>query len=562
MKLLKKFGIRLKLSIAIVLMYAIFFGIGYIAVDNLNKQKDAISILDKNIIVQNGVNEIKGLMLEDLKLVDNIIIKETENDLDQIMNRHLLFVNQIRDTISDLERIDLEIVSRISDSWNNYTNSVLPLYKDLQNFKSKEIIYLNLPDSIVKVDNRIKNTLVDIRSSIYTNTENILAKLTGIEREIKAKLGNSIVENKISTTEKKWSLLAINVIAIVVSLILMILFIKFIFKAIDKIRANVSKLAVGDIPEQMNLNAKDEFGEISGNINTFVENVKKVALYLDRVGDGDVNIEYEPLGENDHLGKAFLKMNENLKKTQDAANKMREQEALQNWATVGVAQFGEILRRQTSSNQELAYNIIKALIEYLDANQGGLFMMNDDEGDPLLELMATYAYGRRKFKQRTLQVGEGLVGTCALEAKTIYMTNIPDDYIEIESYLGHANPKSLLLVPLKLDDKIFGIIEIASFNEFKGHEIKFIEDLAETIASTLATAKINAKTAELLEKSREQSEALLSQEEEMRQNLEELQSTQEEADRRERMLQEELDSTKKELENMRFELNEIKRKNK
>jgi len=561
MKFHKKFGIKLKLSIAIIIMYAIFFGIGYIAIDNLDKQQEAISILDKNIFIQNGINEIKGLMLEDLKLADNLLNKETENELDQIIDRHQQIINQIKDTINKLEIIELEIVTRVSDSWNNYSNSVLPLYKDLQSYKSKEIIFLNLPDTIVKYQSRIKNNLIDVRSSIYTNTENVLAKLTGIEREIKAQLGDSIVEYKATTEEKKWSLLAINVIAIAVSLVLFILFIKFVFRAIDKIKNNVSKLAIGDIPEQLQINAKDEFGEISDMINIFVENVKNIALYLDRVGDGDVNIEYKPLSEKDHLGKAFLKMNDNLKKTQEAANKMREQEALQNWATVGVAKFGEILRRQTNDNHELAYNIIKALIEYLDANQGGLFILNDEERDPYLELMATYAYGRRKFKQRTLQIGEGLVGTCALEAQTIHMTNIPKDYIEIESYLGHANPKSLLLVPLKLDDKIFGIIEIASFNEFNPHEIKFIEDLAETIASTLATAKINAKTAELLEKSREQSEALLSQEEEMRQNLEELQSTQEEADRRERMLQEELDSAKKEIEDMRFELNELKRKN-
>jgi GAF domain-containing protein len=174
--------------------------------------------------------------------------------------------------------------------------------------------------------------------------------------------------------------------------------------------------------------------------------------------------------------------------------------------------------------------------------------------------MATYAYGRKKFKQKVVRFGEGLVGTCAIEGQSIYLTNIPDGYIEIESYLGHANPKSLLVVPLKLENKIFGIIEIASFNEFKAHEIKFIEDLAGTIASTIATSRINQKTSELLEKSKEQSEAMLAQEEEMRQNLEELQSTQEEAHRREKILHEELESARHELERMRKEIFELKNK--
>jgi transcriptional regulator with GAF, ATPase, and Fis domain len=110
---------------------------------------------------------------------------------------------------------------------------------------------------------------------------------------------------------------------------------------------------------------------------------------------------------------------------------------------------------------------------------------------------------------------------------------VPQDYVRITSGLGGENPKSCLLVPLRVNDAIYGVLELASFNLYADFEIELVEKLAETIASTISSVKINESTRVLLERTQQQAEEMKSQEEEMRQNMEELSATQEEMQRKE-----------------------------
>jgi PAS domain-containing protein len=129
---------------------------------------------------------------------------------------------------------------------------------------------------------------------------------------------------------------------------------------------------------------------------------------------------------------------------------------------------------------------------------------------------------------RRIEVGEGLVGRCYIEAEPIYLLEIPDNYITITSGLGDTPPRCLLLVPLKVDKEVNGVIELASLQPIAQYKIDFVQKVAESIASTLKAARVNERTAKLLGQTKLQAEEMAAAEEEMRQNLEELQSTQEE----------------------------------
>ncbi len=237
----------------------------------------------------------------------------------------------------------------------------------------------------------------------------------------------------------------------------------------------------------------------------------------------ELNKEKEKIALNELKLKEYIEENER--------NKILESQ--RTWAATGTANFSQILRANEGLS-DLGDAIVYELVKYLEANQAALFMdLNDTNPEnAYLEMLACYAYDRKKFLQKRIQPGEGMVGQVYLERKYVYTDKIPNDYLKITSGLGISNPKYLLLMPLIANDEIEGVLEIASFNPFEDYKIAFVEKIAEDIASMITSVKISENTKKLLSMSQINTEQLRSQEEEMRQNIEEMLATQEELGRK------------------------------
>ena len=330
------------------------------------------------------------------------------------------------------------------------------------------------------------------------------------------------------------------IIAGIIGLAILIVVIFFLAKSITgpitHITYLLKLLASGEINKvnKIDFDREDEIGEIVSSTNVLVDNLKKTATFAQEIGEGNLETEYESIGDSDILGNSLLNMRRSLYNANIEEENRRKEEEKLNWATVGYAKFGELLRNNAENIEAFTYSVISNLVKYTNSNQGALFLLNtDDDKDQYLTMSSCYAYERKKYVDKRIDVGSNLVGQCFLEGDTIYMTDIPSDYINITSGLGTANPSTLILVPLKFNEKVFGVIELASFNKYEPYQIVFIEKLGESIASTISTVRVNLQTVQLLEESKLKSEELAAQEEEMRQNMEELQTTQEESARRE-----------------------------
>jgi len=210
--------------------------------------------------------------------------------------------------------------------------------------------------------------------------------------------------------------------------------------------------------------------------------------------------------------------------------KMRDEEDRQHWVTEGLANFAEVLRKKESV-KEYCSKIINALVKYIGANQGSIFLEYEYEGSRCLELEACYAYDRKRFLEKRIYQGEGLLGQCMFEKDIVFVTDVPEGYVNITSGLGTAIPRNIIVVPLMLNEGFYGAFELACFELLEDHQIEFLRKVSVMIASEIGAIKTLEHTKGLLFESDKLSEKLRAQEEEMKTNIEELTVVQEEMQR-------------------------------
>ncbi len=336
--------------------------------------------------------------------------------------------------------------------------------------------------------------------------------------------------------------ITVVVITILLAIIYFLLwnyFIKSLSISIDKPVKLLNQLALGELPNEVS-KTSDELSDIIVSSNKLSANLRNASNFTIEIGKGNFNHDFEPLSEKDVLGNALLAMKNDLE-----TYSIKEKQL--NWANVGQTKFAEILRNTDRELSVLCDELIKELVKYLKANQGGIYIFNETSKN--LNLISCYAFERKKFVNKEIELGEGLLGQCYLEADKIYLTQVPAEYITITSGLGGAAPKCLLLVPIKSNEQVVGVVELASFREFQNYEMEFLEKICENIASMISTIMRNNLTQKLLKETTFASECLRAQEEEMRQNLEELHATQEEMQRKERQYLDEIENLKELLGN-------------
>ncbi len=414
-----------------------------------------------------------------------------------------------------------------SDSQRLWMDTVFIKFDELikvqqENVQSTLKTFENYEDALNKL---LAEDAID--SQIIPRSNDLIQRLTKIatkQDEITARSDADITESVANLRNYTYIL---GSVIIMLGLLSAYALVRAITRPVNFLKNIIVKLGKGELVDEQRSNfGDDEIGEMAVATVNLVNGLKATSQFAENIGNGKYNSDFKPLSEHDVLGNALINMRNNLAK-------VAEDDKKRNWATEGQAKFGEILRTNNTDINKLADEIIGNLVKYLKANQGALYVVDDTEetGEPTMSMKACYAWDKKKFLNHKIYRGEGLAGQAWQEGDTVYLTDVPQNYVKITSGLGDANPTSVLIVPLKVNDQIFGVVEIASFNLFHEFEIDFVQKIAESIASTISTVRINARTHRLLEESQEMTEQMRAQEEEMRQNMEELQATQEEMQR-------------------------------
>lgn len=316
-------------------------------------------------------------------------------------------------------------------------------------------------------------------------------------------------------------------------------------RPLHDMRNKLGMVAQGVLPESTGSHRRDEFGMMENKVDELVETLKGNADFAQKIGEGKYDTEFKPASENDLLGMSLINMRNNL-----IENERRDKE--RNWIVRGVAEISEILRMHDSTD-ELGEDVIKFILEKIGAIQGAFYVVNDDDGKPIIEMRASYAYNRKKYLKAKFKMAEGLVGQAAVEKDTVMRTEIPDDYVTLTSgILGDQRPKCVLIVPLITNEEVYGILEFAGFRKFDPSQVKFVQELSLILARTIFNIKVNERTRKLLAESQEMSNELKEKQEVLRQNAEEMQATQEELKRSNQKLEEQIEEVNRTQKRMQL----------
>ena len=143
---------------------------------------------------------------------------------------------------------------------------------------------------------------------------------------------------------------------------------------------------------------------------------------------------------------------------------------------------------------------LRAVCLQLEASQGAIYIAREVENRRFIEMRASFAYMKPDSQTVRFEFGEGLPGQVAKEGNISTIEAIPEGYIKILSGLGQATPKHLLLVPVKANNKVMGVVEIASFTRFS----KVHQEITQQAFSLLS--KQFAQCSELIETSADEFE--------------------------------------------------------
>ncbi len=260
--------------------------------------------------------------------------------------------------------------------------------------------------------------------------------------------------------------------------------------------------------------------ELKNELNSYQElkdNMKIAFSAIQKIGDKGFS------GAIADISSEQIKSD--LQNTNEKIVRLRRAEEQNAWINEGLAAIASV--KTTDNNiKEYSFQVLKNVIQYLNLNQGQFFIKSEDEEGEYFSLSATYAFDRRKYINKQIRKGQGLLGQLFYDKELIYLTEIPEDYIQIKSGLGGALPRSICLLPFSSEGEIYGAMEIASFNNLEDHHFEYLEKIAARIGFNLAAISAHSTTERMLEESQSLTQEMRAQEEEIRQNMEELEATQ------------------------------------
>ncbi len=295
--------------------------------------------------------------------------------------------------------------------------------------------------------------------------------------------------------------------------------------------------------------------QVAGRLKTMSLVMRKIASGTE---DLHTKIERTYGDELDDVAESFNHMTTSLEEQMIKETALSEAHRDQAWIQSHIAQITTDLNAE-SEPDAIAQVFLSQAVPVIGASQAAIYLQETDEasGQPYLDLLSAYAMPADGLGAARYQLGEGLVGQAALEKTSIHLSDVPGDYLRVQSSLGEAAPLQLYIFPVVYHSELIAVVELASFVRFDTNQAALLRQLVDNLGIILDNARSRLRLAKLLEETQLLMEELQAQSEELQSQQEELRSTNEELEAQTISLkqsEEKLQSQQEELEQANDEL--------
>ncbi|MFL1674972.1 response regulator [Paenibacillus dendritiformis] len=279
---------------------------------------------------------------------------------------------------------------------------------------------------------------------------------------------------------------------------------------------------------------------VTRNLNTMSVMMRSLARGRMRVIQKLEPHTNDEIGEVIHVFKQMAEDIERRKRSEEQFRLVQEEQA---WMDANIARVTELLNGAATLNQ-VGETFVSEFVPTLGAQYGALYIRDDLKNPDWLHLCGAYAANGSLQAETGFRVGEGLVGQCAHDEKPIYIHDLKNSSLRIQSGLCDTVPGELIVYPIIFESTVIAVLELASVSPLSKKEQQLLEQLADQLGVIIHSISGRLRVEELLRESQTlteelqcQSEELLTQQEEMRRSNEHLEAQTEALKRSEEMLQ-------------------------
>lgn len=134
------------------------------------------------------------------------------------------------------------------------------------------------------------------------------------------------------------------------------------------------------------------------------------------------------------------------------------------------------------------------LCNTLEAGQGLYYQSVLKNEIEYLELKYTFAYLPPPGKDTDIEFGTGFTGLAAKEKQILIINSIPEDYFEVISGLGKSKPSNLIVIPIINENKVLGVIELATLYKATKDDLGALEQISKYFNELLLEEKIDTSS--------------------------------------------------------------------